>query len=108
MCWLPEEKWWCPKKRSTYETHNNYIFVVLSKEDCVLPGKVAVAKEDDVPLGEVIVAENIGERKRTRILKELESLEKDNAGKSERDRTALWRKLQKVVSRNEDIATEYV
>ncbi len=74
----------------------------------MLPGKVAVAKEDGVPLGEVIVADKIGERKRARMLKKLKSLEKDNAGKSERDRTALWRKLQKVVSRNDDIATEYV
>ena len=74
----------------------------------MLPGKVAVAKEDGVSPGKIIVADKIGERKRARMLKELESLEKDNAGKSERDRTALWRKLQKVVSRNDDIATEYV
>ncbi len=74
----------------------------------MLPGKAAVAKEDGVPLGEVIVADKIGERKRARMLKELESLKEDNAGKSKRDRTALWRKLQKFVSRNDDIATEYV
>ncbi len=40
------------------------------------PGKADVAKEDGVPLEEVIVADKIGERKRARMLKELESLEK--------------------------------
>ena len=48
------------------------------------------------------------DRKRKRMLKELDSLNADNAGKRERDRMALWRKMQKFISRNDDIATEYV
>ena len=47
-------------------------------------------------------------RKRTRMLKELESLKEDNAGKSERDRMTIWRKMQNIISRNDDIANEYV
>ena len=47
-------------------------------------------------------------RKRERMVKELASLNEDNAGKSERDRMAIWRKLQKYISRNDDIANEYV
>ena len=42
------------------------------------------------------------------MLKELESLNEDNAGKSERDRMTIWRKLEKCISRNDDIAIEYV
>ena len=61
-----------------------------------------------MPPGKVAVADNIGARKRARMLKEIESLQKDNEDKSEKDRVALWRKLQKFVSRNDDIATEYV
>ena len=48
------------------------------------------------------------ERKRARIMKELESLEEDNSGKMERDRMVIWRKLQKTISRNDDISNEYV
>jgi len=47
-------------------------------------------------------------RKRERMMKELVSLNEDNAGKSERDRMTIWRKLQKYISRNDDIANEYV
>ena len=72
------------------------------------PGQVAEAKEDSVPPGQVAVADTIGARRRARMLKEIESLQKDNEDKSERDRVALWRKLQKFVSRNDDIASEYV
>ena len=42
------------------------------------------------------------------MMKELASLNEDNADKSERDRMAIWRKLQKYISRNDDIANEYV
>ena len=47
-------------------------------------------------------------RKRTRMMRELESLNEDNAGKRERDQMAIWRKMQKFISRNDDIANEYV
>ena len=73
-----------------------------------MPEPVAEAKEDCVPPENIVVADSIGARKRAKMLKELESLEEDNAGKRERDRVALWRKLQKFVARNDDIATEYV
>ena len=72
------------------------------------PGQVAEAKEDSVPPGQVAVGDTIGAHKRARMLKEIESLQKDNEDKSERDRVALWRKLQKFVSRNDGIAIEYV
>ena len=48
------------------------------------------------------------ERKRARIMKELESLEEDNSGKMDRDRMIIWRKLQKTISRNDEISNEYV
>ena len=48
------------------------------------------------------------ERKWARIMKELESLEEDNSGKMERDRMIIWRKLQKTISRNDEISNEYV
>jgi hypothetical protein len=47
-------------------------------------------------------------RKRDRIVKELESLNEDHARKMERDRMVLWRKIQKFIARNDDIAIEYV
>ena len=47
-------------------------------------------------------------RKRTRMMRELESLNEDNAGKRERDQMTIWRKMQKFISRNDDIANEYV
>ena len=47
-------------------------------------------------------------RKRTRMMRELEPLNEDNAGKRERDQMAIWRKMQKFISRNDDIANEYV
>jgi hypothetical protein len=45
-------------------------------------------------------------RKRARMLQELNGLIEDNAGKSERDRTIIWRKIQKFLARNDDIANE--
>lgn len=42
------------------------------------------------------------------MLKEIEELKEDNAGKSERDRMALWRKLKKIFARNDDIVDEWV
>jgi hypothetical protein len=45
-------------------------------------------------------------RKRSRMLKELNGLIEDNAGKSERERTSIWRKIQKYLARNDDIANE--
>ena len=45
-------------------------------------------------------------RKRARMLKELDGLLEDNAGKSERDRSTIWRKIQKFLARNDDIANE--
>ena len=45
-------------------------------------------------------------RKRARMLQELNGLIEDNAGKSERDRTTIWRKIQKFLARNDDIANE--
>ena len=78
-----------------FQHYNNYIFVVISKEDCAPPEKI-------------VVADDIGTRKRAKMLKELESFKEDNAGKRERDRVALWRKLQKFVSRNDYIVNEYV
>ncbi len=47
-------------------------------------------------------------RKIERMMKELASLNEDNAGKSERDRNTIWRKLQKYISSNDNIANEYV
>ena len=47
-------------------------------------------------------------RKRERMMKELAALNEDNAGKSERDRMTIWRKLQKYISSNDNIANEYV
>ena len=46
-------------------------------------------------------------QKRSHMMRELEELQKDKAGKGERDRLALWRKIQKYLSRNDDIANEY-
>jgi hypothetical protein len=45
-------------------------------------------------------------RKRSRMLQELNGLIEDNAGKSERDRTIIWRKIQKYLARTDDIANE--
>ena len=45
-------------------------------------------------------------RKRARMLKELDGLLEDNAGKSERDRSTIWRKIQKFLARNDEIANE--
>ncbi len=45
-------------------------------------------------------------RKRSRMLQELNGLIEDNAAKSERDRTIIWRKIQKYLARNDDIANE--
>ena len=56
------------------QNSNDYIFLVISKEDSVPPGQVAEAKEDSVPPGQVAVADTIGARKRARMLKEIESL----------------------------------
>jgi hypothetical protein len=47
-------------------------------------------------------------RKRARMMRELESLNEDNAGKRDRDQMAIWRKIQTFISRNDDIANEYV
>ena len=44
--------------------------------------------------------------KRARMKKELDGLIEDNAGKSERDRMEIWRKIQKYLARNDDIANE--
>jgi len=40
------------------------------------------------------------------MLKELDGLLEDNAGKAERDRSTIWRKIQKFLARNDDIANE--
>ena len=67
--------------------------------------------EDVDAVVDAVAEPNSGERrdrKRKRMLRELDSLKADNAGKVERDRMALWRKMQKFISRNDDIATEYV
>jgi len=45
-------------------------------------------------------------RKRSRMIKELDGLLEDNAGKSERDRSTIWRKIQKFLARNDDITNE--
>ena len=71
------------------------------------------AQPDEVRVPEDVVVENVVStdrrtRKRDRMMKELASLNEDNAGKSEKDRIAIWRKLQKYISRNDDIANEYV
>ena len=42
------------------------------------------------------------------MLKELDALKEDNASKGERDRMHLWRKIQTIIARNDDIANEYV
>ena len=47
-------------------------------------------------------------RKRARMLKELDALKEDNASKGERDRMHLWRKIQTIIGRNDDIGNEYV
>ena len=44
--------------------------------------------------------------RRAKMMKELDGLKEDNAAKTERDRTTLWRKIQKYMSRNDDIAKE--
>jgi hypothetical protein len=72
------------------------------------------AQPDEVAVPGPIADDNSGStirrssRKRERMMKELVSLNEDNAGKSERDRMTIWRKLQKYISRNDDIANEYV
>ena len=45
-------------------------------------------------------------RKRAQMKKELDGLIADNEGNSERDRMLIWRKIQKYIARNDDIANE--
>ena len=45
-------------------------------------------------------------RKRLRALKELEDLKVDSAGRVEADRTAIRRKIQTFLSRNDEITAE--
>ena len=40
------------------------------------------------------------------VEQELDGLIEDNAVKTERDRTTLWRKIQKYIARIDDIAKE--
>ena len=46
------------------------------------------------------------EKKLKRALKEVNALRSDNAGRSEADRTAVWRKIQIFLARNDEITTE--
>ena len=79
-----------------------------------VPEGVVVGQPDEVAEPGAIANNNPvstirrSSRKRERMMKELVSLNEDNAGKSERDRMTIWRKLQKYISRNDDIANEYV
>ena len=47
-------------------------------------------------------------KKLKRALKELNALKSDNAGRSEADRTAVWRKIQIFLGQNDELTTEYV
>ena len=46
-------------------------------------------------------------RRQGRALKDLDGLLKDNAGKVERDKNIIWRKIQRFVTKNDGIANEY-
>ena len=52
-------------------------------------------------------AEMRRERRQGRMRKELDGLLEDNAGKTERDKNILWRKIQRILGKNDDIANEY-
>ena len=45
-------------------------------------------------------------RKRAQMKKELDGLIEGNAGKNERDRVIIWRKIEKYLARNDEIANE--
>ena len=75
-------------------------FPLAQPDEAAVPGAIA----DDNHVSTI----RRSSRKRERMMKELASLNEDNADKSERDRMAIWRKLQKYISRNDDIANEYV
>ena len=67
---------------------------------------VAVAKEEKESEAVGTVDHDRRANKRARMKKELDGLIEDNAGKSERDRMEIWRKIQKYLARNDDIANE--
>ena len=46
-------------------------------------------------------------RRQVRVQKELDGLLEDNAGKLERDKNIIWRKIQRFVAKNDGITNEY-
>ena len=52
-------------------------------------------------------AEMRRERRQGRMRKELNGLLEDNAGKTEQDKNILWRKIQRYLGKNDEIANEY-
>ena len=68
---------------------------VLAAELPVVQSELPLAQPDGLKL-----------RKRAQAKKELDDLMADNAGKNERDRVTIWRKIEKYLARNDDIANE--
>ena len=65
-----------------------------------------VEAKDGVDAVQVSVAGGRRVRKQAQIKKELDGLIEDNAGKNERDRLIIWRKIQKYLACNDDIGNE--
>jgi hypothetical protein len=74
----------------------------------VFASEHSVAEANEEKESEAVGTVDDGRRanKRARMKKELDGLIEDNAGKSERDRMEIWRKIQKYLARNDDIANE--
>ena len=88
-----------PPSKINYEPRVYYlIFLYLSDAEVEIsqPIEVKPSEESLVRRGS----------RRAKMMKELDGIKEDNAAKTERDRTTLWRKIQKYMSRNDDIAKE--
>ena len=62
--------------------------------------------EEPPPMAKEDLKENKVKKKALKAIKELEDLKQDNAGRIEADRTAVRRKIQTFLSRNDEITAE--
>ena len=78
----------------------------MSADECPLAQSIQVKPCVGLEDANTSDADALKERKRKRMRKELDGLIEDNAGKTEMDKKEIWRKMEKYLSRNDEIAME--